>query len=244
MCRPRRVVVALALWLALASCSTNQAIVIADDGSGSFTMHAELSPLLRDYLASLADLSGTASPLKNGRVFDAAAITKELQSRPGITVQKAATPSPGVLDLALGFDSLQDLVSGRDALKDTGAITVADSGDTTTLRLHFDRSTWAQLAGLFPPLRDPLVAELGPQANGKITDDDYLAMIRFSIGDAAPGLPKKSFLTLSVQPPGEIVSQSGGTVSDGAVTFRIPVLRILVLDRPLDYSLSWKRLSQ
>jgi hypothetical protein len=232
----------LALALALASCTANQSIVIADDGSGTFVMHAEVSLLLRDYLASLADISGTASPLKDGRVFDAAAITKELQSRPGIVVQKASTPASNVLDLELAFDSLQDLVGSRDALKDAGAITIVDSADTSTLRLHLDRSTWTQLAGLFPPLRDPLIAQLGPQANGKITDADYLAMIRFSIGDAAPGLLQKSFLTLSIKPQGEIVSQSGGTVSDGAVTFRIPLLRILVLDRPLDYSVTWKKL--
>jgi len=68
-------------------------------------------------------------------------------------------------------------------------------------------------------------------------------MIRFSIGDAAPALLKKSFLTLTVQPEGQIISQSGGTVSDGIVTFRIPVLRVLVLDRPLDYSVTWARSS-
>jgi hypothetical protein len=77
-----------------------------------------------------------------------------------------------------------------------------------------------------------------------VTDDDYFSMIQFSMGDAAPGLLKKSFITLTVQPRGEIISQSGGTISGGAVVFRIPVLRILVLDRALDYSVTWKRMPQ
>jgi len=230
--------------LALGSCTVNQTIVIADDGSGTLAMHAEVSTLLRDYLANLAEISGTAGPLKEGRVFDAEAIRKDFQSRPGIVVRKASTPTSSVLDLELDFDSLQDLLGGQEAFREAGALVIVDAGDRSTLKMHLDRATWGQLVRLFPPLRDPLVAELGPQGSGQVTDDDYLAMIRFSIGDAAPGLLKKSFVTLTIQPQGEIISQSGGTITGGAVVFRIPVLRILVLDRPLDYSITWERLPQ
>jgi hypothetical protein len=227
--------------LAFASCSVNQTLVIAQDGTGTFAMHAEVSTLLREYLGSLAEISGNAGALKEGRVFDAAAIRRDFQSRPGIVVRKSVTPMPGVLDLELEFDSLQDLLGGREALKDAGAVQVVETEDTTTLRLHLDRTTWDQLARLFPPLRDPLVAELGPQANGQVTEDDYLAMVKFSIGDAAPALLRKSFFTLTIKPQGEIVAQSGGTVSSGSIAFRVSMLRILVLDRPLDYSVTWKR---
>ncbi len=227
--------------LVLSACSVTQTLVIAGNGSGTLVTHAEVSALLRDYLMSLAELSGNASPLKEGRVFDAAAIGKDFRSRPGIVVRKVSTPTPSALDLELEFDSVQDLLSGGDALTDTGALVFIDAGDTSTLRLHLDRATWGQLARLFPPLRDPLIAQLGPLGSGQVTDDDYLAMIRFSIGDAAPDLLRKSSITLTVQPPGEIVSQSGGAVSGGAVVFRIPVLRILVLDRALDYSVTFRQ---
>ncbi len=227
--------------LALSACSVSQTVVIAGDGSGTLVMHADVSTLLRDYLVSLAELSGNPSPLKEGRIFDAAAIGKDLQSRPGIVVRKVSTPTSSVLDLELGFDSVQHLLSGQDALTDTGALVFVDAGDRSTLRLHLDRATWGQLARTFPPLRDPIVAQLGPQGNGPVTDDDYLSMIRFSVGDAAPGLLKKSFITLTVQPPGEIISQTGGAISGGAVVFRIPLLRILVLDRALDYSVTFRR---
>jgi hypothetical protein len=224
----------------LSSCSVSQTLVISDDGSGTLATHAEVSLLLRDYLASLADISGTPGPLKEGRVFDAAAIRKDFQSRPGIVVQKAATPTPSSLDLELGFDSLQDVVRGQDALANAGAVVVVDAGDTRTLRLHLDRATYGQVVSLFPPLRDPLFAQLGPQGTGQVTDEDYLSMIRFSIGDDAPGLLKKSFITLTVQPAGEILSQSGGTLNGNSVVFRIPALRVLVLDRPLDYSVTFR----
>src|SRR5208283_3627877 len=65
--------------LALAACSVNQTIDIGEKGSGTFVLHAEISTLLRDYLVSLADLSGNTSPLKEGRVFDAPTLRKSFQ---------------------------------------------------------------------------------------------------------------------------------------------------------------------
>ena len=224
--------------LLLSSCAVSQALVISADGSGTLATHVDVSPLLRDYVLSLADISG--GPAKEGRVFDAEATRKDFQSRPGITVKRAETPTPSSLDLDLAFESLQDVVRGQDALANAGAVVVEDNGDRRTLRLHLDRSTWGQVASLFPPLRDPVFAQLGPQGTGQVSEADYLSMIKFSIGEDAPALLRKSFITLTVQPDGEILAQAGGTVSGNTVVFRIPVLRVLVLDRALDYSVTFR----
>jgi hypothetical protein len=226
--------------LALSSCAVNQTLVISADGSGTLATHAEVSPILRDYVLSLAEMSGSPGPAQQGMVFDAAATRKDFQSRPGITVLKAETPTPSSLDLDLAFGSLRDVVRSQDALGNAGVAVVADDGDRRTLRLHLDRATWGQVASLFPPLRDPVFQQLGPQGTGQVTETDYLSMIKFSIGDDAPGLLRKSFITLMVQPEGQIISQAGGTLNGNAVVFRIPVLRALVLDRPLDYSVTFR----
>jgi hypothetical protein len=218
----------------------NQTLTIGADGSGTLSTHAEVSPLLRDYLKSLAEVSGGDNPMKDGQVFDAPSIRRDFQSRPGVTVLKAVTPTGSSLDLDLGFESLQDALRGQGVLADAGAVTVVDSGELTTLKLRLDRSTYSQLVSLFPPLRDPLMQQLGPQGTGSVTESDYLDMIRFSMGDAAPGLLKKSYFTLTVKPDGPIVSQAGGTLGDGSVVFRIPLLRVLVLDRPLEYSVTYR----
>jgi len=224
----------------LLSCTVNQVLSLSADGSGTLSTHAEVSPVLRDYLASLAQVSGADSPMSKGQVFDAAATRRDLQARPGLKVIRAAAPTPASLDVDLGFDSLTDALRGEGALADAGAVTLVDAGDRATLKLRLDRSTYGQLTALFPPLQDPVMRQLGPQGTGAVTESDYLDMIRFSIGDAAPGLLRKSFFTLTVHPAGEILSQSGGTVADGAVVFRIPVLRVLVLDRALEYSVTYR----
>jgi len=233
-------VAALGAAIGLLSCTVNETLSLLADGSGTISTHAEVSPLLRDYLSSLAEVSGGDNPAKGGQVFDAAEIRKDFQSRPGVTVLRSVTPSPSSMDLDLGFDSLGQALRGQGALADAGAVTLVDNGERATLKLKLDRSTYGQLAALVPPLRDPVMQQLGPQGTGKVTEDDYLEMIRFSIGDSAPGLLRKSFVTLTVRPAGEIISQSGGTAADGAVTFRIPLLRVLVLDRALEYSVTYR----
>jgi hypothetical protein len=225
---------------ALGSCTVNQTIAIKADGSGTLSMHAEVSKVLQDYLASLAEVSGQPGTLADGKVFDLASIRKGFESRPGITVKKVSSPTQNSLDVELAYRSLQDVFAKDETLKGTGALVYGESGGTKSIRLHLDRSNYSQLAVLFPMLSDPVLAGMGPQVNDTITDEEYLEMIRFSIGDDGPGLLKKSFLVLTIHPEGVIVSQTGGTVAAGAVTFRIPLLRLLVLDKPLDYAVSFK----
>ncbi len=127
-----------------------------------------------------------------------------------------------------------------ETLKSAGAVVYTESEGKKTVKLHLDRSNYTQLSTLFPLLKDPVFAGLGPQVNDTTNDADYLEMIRFTMGDDGPTLLKKSFITLTIDPEGDIVSQTGGTVSGSAVVFRIPLLRLLVLDKPLDYSVTFK----
>jgi hypothetical protein len=235
-----RIILCVALSLAAVSCTVNQTIAIKDDGSGTLAMRADVSKLLRDYIASLSEVSGKPAPAAGAPFFDTAQIRKDFAARPGLTVKKVSTPTPSTLELELGYTSVTDVFASDAALKGAGALTWKDEGDKRTLRLHLDRTNYTQLASLFPLLKDPSIAGLGPQVNDTITDAEYLDMIGFSLGDEGPGLVKKSFVTLTIAPEGQIISQAGGTLSGNTVVFRIPLIRLLVLDKPLDYSVTFK----
>jgi hypothetical protein len=223
-----------------ASCGVNQTIVIRSDGSGTLAMHVEVSRLLHEYVARLSEVTDKPVLNSGGRFFDAVSLRKDFESRPGITVTKAETPTPDSLDLELSFDSIQDVFAREETLKNTAALAYSESDGKKTIRLHLDRGNYAQLARTFPLLGNPAFAALGPQPNETTSDADYLEMVRFSIGEDAPALLKKSYLTLTLNPEGEIVSQSGGDISGGAVVFRIPLLRLLVLDRPIDCTVTYR----
>jgi hypothetical protein len=230
----------LALALLTAACTVNQTIVVKSDGSGTATLHAEVSKLLGDYVSSLSEVSGKTGQAAGAPVFDAAAIRKDFSAKPGITVKKALTPTPLSLDVELGFTSIQGAFTSDATLKTSGVLTYAESGGKKTITIHLDKANYAQLSTLFPALKDPTIASLGPQVGDTTTEAEYLDMVSFSIGTDGPGLLKKSFITLTIAPEGDILSQSGGTITGRTVVFRIPLLRVMVLDKPLDYSVSYK----
>jgi hypothetical protein len=231
---------AVAFLPAVSSCTMSNTIVVKSDGSGTVAVRLEVTKLFREYLASMAEVAGQADPAKKGELFDLKEIRKGFEDRPGVTVRRLASPKPEVLEADLAFRSVQEVFASEAALKSTGVVTFTQANGTRTLKLHLDRSNYGQVAKIFPGLSNPLFEGMGPQESDTITEEEYLEMIRFSLGDEGPGLVKKSFIDVTIRPEGEIVSQAGGTAVNGGVLFRIPLLRLLVLDKPLDYAVTFR----
>ncbi len=237
---PRLVVPVLsaAVFLMSDGCSATHDVVVRGDGSGTMTLHLEVSKLLHDYIAGLAEVSGTqANPQA---IFDLAAVRKGFEAQPGISVESVSSEDQRTLDVALSFASLSQVFESQPGLKGANLVTFTDANGLATLRFHLDRSNYRQVAAFFPMLESPVLQSLGPQVDQKVTQDDYLAMIRFSLGDEAPGLVMKSSITVRIRPEGDIVSQTGGTVSGDEAVFQIPLLQALLFDTPLDFSLTFR----
>jgi hypothetical protein len=228
-----------ALTVALAACSVNQTLVIKADGSGTASVRVVTTKLLRDYVLDLQQATGTPTPA-GGSIYDVPKLQKELSARPGITVKKIASPSPDVLEVELAYRSVDEVYGSVESVKKSGILVYAESGGQKSLKVHIDRKNFKDLAAVFPAMNSAAFEGIAPQEQDTITESEYLEMIEFTLGKDGPAAVKASFFDLVVKPEGVIVSQTGGTVANGAVTFRIPLIRLLVLDKPLDYSLSWK----
>jgi hypothetical protein len=227
------------LLILLTGCSATHTVVLKGDGSGTMTVHIEVSRLLRDYIAELSQVSGESRD-PAGTIFDLEAVRKGFEAQPGITVQSIASQNPSSLDVQIAFASLSRLFEGQLGLNSANAFSFTESNGLETLKIHLDRSNYHQIATFFPMLESPTLQALGPQVDQKTTEDDYLEMVRFSLGDDGPAQVRQSSIVIVVQPEGEIVSQSGGTVKAETVVFRVPLLGLLLLAAPLDYSLSFK----
>jgi len=235
-----RFLAVLSLAAAITACSSSQTFVIRGDGSGTMTLHVEVSRLLHDYIVSLAEVSGSSQAPTGDRIFDLDEIRKGFEAQPGVSVDGLASPSASVLDASLSFSSLSAIFAGNAGLGASEAVAISESEGVKTLKIHLDKGNYRQVAAIFPLLQAPVLQSLGPQVNEKVSSDDYLEMVRFAIGDDGPALVRKSFIVITIRPDGEIVSQSGGTMAPGAVVFRVPLLRLLVLDSPLDFSVSFR----
>ncbi len=232
---------AFASLCVLFSCSVNQTVVIKSDGSGTASLRVEVSPLLREYFAGLAELSTAEKKTTDSdSMFDLIEIKKGFSKRQGITVVRAVSPNPDVLEVDLAYKALKDVFTNDKAVKDAGVAQISEADGKKTLKLHLDKKNYEGLSAVFPPLADPVLTGMGPQAEDTVTEEEYLQMIEFSLGAEGPALLKKSFVTLTIKPEGGVISQTGGTVSGGAAVFKIPLLSILVLEKPLDYSVTYR----
>jgi hypothetical protein len=214
-------------------------MTIKSDGSGSASLKIELSKALREYFLNLEEVAGKTEMVKEDQVFDLKEIRKTFEDRPGVTVTQMATPTKNTLEVNLSYTSIEDVFTDN-SFKTTGVVVFSEAAGVKTMKVHLDKQNYGRLAALFPVLSDPLFAGMGPQAGQSVSAAEYLKMIEFSLGSDGPAQLLKSNVVLTVKPEGEIVSQSGGTVSGDSVIFKVPLLRVLILDKPLDYSLAYK----
>jgi hypothetical protein len=239
--RPRIRVLALvvlaAFALAALGCSVSQRVTLEPDGSGTAAVRIRLEKILLDYMQDLSEVSGTA-PKQKGRIFDVEDIRKGFASRQEVTLTRIESASPERLDMDLAFRSIEKLFAAPD--KPQTILTLKRAGGGTTLRAHLDRKNFSQLLELAPFLKNPLFEGLGPQENDNATEAEYLELIDLALGEGGSAALKASFIETTIAVKGQVVSQTGGTPVAGGVLFRIPLLRVLLLDKPLDYSLTFK----
>jgi hypothetical protein len=224
----------------LSSCAVSQGLVLKKDGSASATLHLESSKPFLDYVLGVADVIGMKELARQGRIYDLPTIQKGLEARPGISVSRIASPSPEVLDIELFFPSVTDAFAMDATLKGAGFFSLTETGGKKTMRLRLDGENFKQLAVFFPILANPMFSGMGPQAGGGTSEQDYLAMMEYAMGSEGPAAIRKSAIELTVKVEGEILSQTGGSLSGGAAVFRIPLVRFLLLDKPIDLSVTYR----
>lgn len=234
------------LALLLVGCGVQQRVVLEVDGSGSTSLAVTLDASFVEYLRALAEVGG-GDLLPDDHIFDTDEIAAAIATRPGVELIDIATPTANGLSLQLVFADVEAAfaVAAGDGAPDhpQGPPLVSLSPPSPrgrTLHIHLSADNYWQLARLFPSLDNPLMASLGPQPQMPITDGEYLEMMQFALGDQAPGQLVDSWVEVEVAVAGEVVAQEGGELTDGGVLFRIPLLRILVLDEPLDYAVTFR----
>ncbi len=241
-CSGRAGILAAALLCAgllLAGCSVDQEIAVRVNGAGEAEVRVELQPVFIDYLLALAEVAEEVDlpDDPSAPLFDVAEVEAAIAEWPGVEAARIVSSAPELLEMRLTFDDLQaafsPAASGPDAMTPLISLT---GGSRRTLSVHLDSDNYHQLTTLFPVLEHPLVISLGPQPDLDVTDEEYLEMMQFVLGDEGPPAILDSEVTVRVRVEGRVVEQRGGELQeDGSVLLRIPLLRILVLDRALDY---------
>ena len=228
------------LILVLAGCAIKQEASLAVDGSGSVSFRFDMEDFFIETLVEMATLEGDNRGLEEGEVFDLVKIREEFAKKPEITLTGLSSPSPDVLEGSFTFPDVEEVFQSEAELTRAGVISYTREGGSSTIRLHLDRENFGQIASFLPMHDNPFFEMFNPKENEDTTEAEYLEMMEFVFGKGGPPGILASVVELKVNVDGKIVSQSGGRVSGRSVVFHIPLIRVLLLDQPLDYAIVFR----
>jgi hypothetical protein len=222
------------------SCSVKQEATIHSDKSGSVTFDITLEQFFLDTVVEMADLAEQSPTLEKGEIFDMPQIRKDFEDNPSITLRELSSPKPTVLKGSFTFQDMEKVFTREEELQSTDILSFTTSGNEKSIRLYLDRENFSNLSALFPTMQNPFFEMFGPQENKDTSRDEYLEMIGFAFGEKGPDGVLRSTVELTINVDGTIVSQEGGTIKGNKIIYSIPLIELLLLKEPLEYSFVFK----
>lgn len=229
-------VAALAASLAaLSSCSARVDATIAPAGSATIEVAAEIPPLLATRLRAFGELEET-SPL-----FDVPGIRKSFAKRSGIVVKSLSMPGPDSLRLSIELPDLASSLASPDIAR-PGLLRLVTAKGESELILRLESGKGEALAALVPGIDRDLLDALAPPAleTEGLNKREYRMALSSILGEKTlPALDSAS-VDFELNVPGTVLSTTGGRLDGRSWKFSIPLLDLLVLERPIEFRIKWK----
>ena len=138
------------------------------------------------------------------------------------------------------FSSLEDLLKDLNRREPQSIISVRTVGKDTTLKFYLDLDNYPQLTRIIPFLADPNFETFGPLYNEGMSEEEYLDMISYILGEEGPPSINDSVISLRLTTPSRITAQNGGVFeSSNSIRFDIPLIDFLLLAEPIEFSATW-----
>lgn len=235
----KNITMVLLCSLPLLSCTMKQEIFLENDGSGTASVEIKLKNFVLPTIEDLAEISPDINP---DELLSPEKITESMLINPEISNVRARRPLEDVLEMDFDFGNIEKLFEQtEDEVKSSGLINIEKTGNETRLTLTINKETYRGFSSIIPNIDDPTMSALAPDPDMDITEGEYLDMIEFFFGDDGPAGILDSNLNLVINVKGTIIDQQGGNkLSSNKIEFDVPLIRILLLDQNLVYSITYK----
>lgn len=131
---------------------------------------------------------------------------------------------------------LVDLSNGH---ADQSIVTIRKTDARTRVEININMDNYEELTEIIPFLADPNFEVYGPLYNNDLTEEEYLEMVSFILGEQCPESIGKSKISIVVSAPKAIVSHNGRLRDARTVEFSFPLIDFLLLHEPIDYYLEY-----
>ena len=224
----------LFLFFGLLSCSTKIESVVRVGGSANVSLQASLEPRTLALLKSLMGFMGEASdaPVLNGE-----AISQSMASAPGISSVLLRNTNSSALEGTIAISHVGNFLSSEEGK----FITYSEESGITSIVFVLDRDSAPLLISkLSAQVEEYLSALMAPIVSGEsLNPQEYLNLVALIYSRPLADEIAASHILASIDFPRPLIEVQGGTFTGRRAEFEIPLLDILVLEKPLRYELKW-----
>jgi hypothetical protein len=163
-----------------------------------------------------------------------------MRRAPGLASVSFRNTAPAAIEGPIKISRIDDFLASGGA---GGFIRFEQAAGKTggTCTIHLDRDMSPKmLALLSPEIAVYLEALMAPLATGEaMSKAEYLELVGSVYSKGIADEMAQSVFSASIDFPGTVQSVKGGTFSGRRAEFKIPLLDLLVLETPLNYSVIW-----
>lgn len=240
-----RRILPLAALLLFVSCSVETAIELETPERGTAAATVRMAPLLRRYLADLAEMQGARVDETTG-FFDTPALIEAFAASEGVDLVGILNPDPSTLQLMLGFPQVESIFPDELTPQGKQVIRRSRSAGLEELTISIDEKNVAAVVGIVPFGDDPVSQTVTGLFRSGGSVEELREMLIWVFEEYADqktiaAMIDDSAVRLTVKVPGRIVSVDGGIpLGEDRAEFRIPLTRFLSLDPPIEYRLRYR----
>jgi len=213
----------------LTACSVNTSLVIEDTGAGKMESQVELADFFGEFFFDIFERENLLEEFRMGFVEN------------GFQHVILRENSDNSFTQYFAFADINSLPGLSE-----GILELKREGNLQSLSIRINRENWADLQKLFPLLADPSISYLGPEGSQGLNRAEFHEMLLYPFEDyaASPALASQaldeSVIKLQVKVPGEIIEVQGGSkLSSDEAVFLLPLFDILMLDRNIEFGVSY-----
>ncbi|MFP4563367.1 MAG: hypothetical protein ACLFRY_08645 [Spirochaetia bacterium] len=229
----------LSILTASTSCVIRQEALLRPDGSGAVSFDFKVEPYFIDTAREMAELSSEGG-LPEGDIFNIPKIREDFAEKDEVVLREVESTGTGRLEGYFTFEDISKVFASQEELTEAGIISLTSSGENTIMRVRLNKRNYGQISTLFPVVDNPLFEMFGPQEGEDITEEEYVEMVELAFGEASARGLRRSSIELKVDIEGTVVGQTGGRIQGKSVIFKIPLIKVLLLDEPLEYTIEFR----
>ncbi|MBN2619202.1 MAG: hypothetical protein JXR64_12890 [Spirochaetales bacterium] len=222
--------------LFLFSCSSSHKIHINNDDSAMINFDVTNKKSLIDTLNEWGAIQN------NDSIIDIDLLKNELEKNPNIKNVVISSPLNNVYKGNFFVKSINNLFMDgeKEIPKELQLFSLSKNDGNKTLTMRISLENYLYLKDTIPMLKEESIDMLGPDANQDITREEYLDMMSFSLGEEGPKDLISSNIKLEISVDGSILSTNGGIIENNKAIFNIPLLDIILLQKEIIYSITYK----